>query len=1153
MRPRGVFLTASGKAALFAGACAVRIRAATLLLFSALLAACAVETAPVEPAVPHSGRIAIEALSPTIYYKWSESGEAFQVALLDLSGASSERTVDVATRMAGRSHQTRANVPVEGASGIEVLVPSLPEGGQDTLEVTVSDAGGVVAEGHFQWKFQRQWKLHLVPFSHTDVGFTNTQAQVEVIQKLNIDGKTDSEGNGVGALDLFAQTDELPSDSRFRLVSDSSWPVVSFFDDPAISQERKDLLVQRIREGRFEVTGFYIGHTNKFMSDEALVRSTMFANERLAREHGIEVTTAIINDVGDASSVVVPLARAGLRYFQYGENTIQYPLPALFYLRVPQGDARGLMWRTPGLGGYGEKDDFNLNKVPFPVSLGMPVDSSQYEDKIAAHLEWLQKNGLPLPGVVQAFKNGGNWHADYPYDAYLMPFSPAHGGDNGNQDLTPSAIAADWNSRYAYPRLIVSTSRQFFEYVEAKYADRIPEIPIDFAGYWGEQVFLAAEQMDPKKERKSREFVEQMSAGEAFSTFASSIDPSVPYPAASAINEAYSRNILLTDHNGVPVKFSHNMCPENGVGGGMCYTPEDVEVFKETRRQWIEDSHQFASSILTEAQAAIASRVRRDNDRPRLIVFNSSAWPRTDAVEATIPAALEPFRLLADGSSEKTYQVTRRENDSVHIVFIADVPSFGYRTYEVSPGAPPSAPPLSARSGPSSIEIENDYYRITVPRLAVDADSGKISHLYDKLAGIDLVNPKRDGLNQYILMMRSQSSGVGILGFDGLQQHRAGWFISTASLMEDGPVRARIRVTGTYNFTCTTPPLVYAVLSMFKGEAGLDVDLPLYSPITLTQDIILYKGIKRVEFVQTLENTPPQVLENTFAYSFNIPGWQEMRVEMPYNVVRYGAKDWAGMYSLAPASQGDLAMAMRVERDQYPWNRQFKWIEGIPTDVAFRHFVDLSGPDYGVAFSSRDSGIVIPMQPGATPYQGSPSPKFYHLAVGNSALGAAIAGSDVNSTYTIASAITTHPGAWNTLDGVSGDGTVARWARAFTSPLTAVWVDAGRGGYLPPSDSFASVDQPNVVMPIVKMAEDGDGYVLRLLETAGRSTFATVRLPFAGRNLTWTLSNTAERDTCLLESVQEDHVSVLIGGNDLLTLRVRPGTSRRDLPVCVVR
>ena len=58
-------------------------------------------------------------------------------------------------------------------------------------------------------------------------------------------------------------------------------------------------------------------------------------------------------------------------------------------------------------------------------------------------------------------------------------------------------------------------------------------------------------------------------------------------------------------------------------------------------------------------------------------------------------------------------------------------------------------------------------------------------------------------------------------------------------------------------------------------------------------------------------------------------------------------------------------------------------------------------------------------------------------------------------------------------------------------------------GALPTVFTGVSIDAENVVVTAFKPAEDGNGCVLRLFETAGRDTIARISLPFLGR--TWTV------------------------------------------------
>ena len=81
-----------------------------------------------------------------------------------------------------------------------------------------------------------------------------------------------------------------------------------------------------------------------------------------------------------------------------------------------------------------------------------------------------------------------------------------------------------------------------------------------------------------------------------------------------------------------------------------------------------------------------------------------------------------------------------------------------------------------------------------------------------------------------------------------------------------------------------------------------------------------------------------------------------------------------------------------------------------------------------------------------------------------------------------------HSGSWETA------GTVRRAAELNQSPV-AMFATFHPEGTLPQSDSFLTVEPQNVMVTVLKEAEDGDGLVLRALETSGAAARARIHLP----------------------------------------------------------
>jgi alpha-mannosidase len=78
-------------------------------------------------------------------------------------------------------------------------------------------------------------------------------------------------------------------------------------------------------------------------------------------------------------------------------------------------------------------------------------------------------------------------------------------------------------------------------------------------------------------------------------------------------------------------------------------------------------------------------------------------------------------------------------------------------------------------------------------------------------------------------------------------------------------------------------------------------------------------------------------------------------------------------------------------------------------------------------------------------------------------------------------------------DGGCSRSQATRVAAAFNQPMNIIAADLHEGP-LPPSNSFAEVLTPNVVLACLKRAEDSDAVIVRLYEVEGRAVTARVRL-----------------------------------------------------------
>jgi alpha-mannosidase len=91
-------------------------------------------------------------------------------------------------------------------------------------------------------------------------------------------------------------------------------------------------------------------------------------------------------------------------------------------------------------------------------------------------------------------------------------------------------------------------------------------------------------------------------------------------------------------------------------------------------------------------------------------------------------------------------------------------------------------------------------------------------------------------------------------------------------------------------------------------------------------------------------------------------------------------------------------------------------------------------------------------------------------------------------------ALCPHRGSWESVS------TFRRGAE-LRQPLIGLVGTYHPGTGLPQSDSFVSVEPDNMVVPVVKKAEDGDDIIVRAVETTKAATQATIRLPRLNRTI----------------------------------------------------
>jgi alpha-mannosidase len=365
--------------------------------------------------------------------------------------------------------------------------------------------------------------------------------------------------------------------------------------------------------------------------------------------------------------------------------------------------------------------------------------------------------------------------------------------------------------------------------------------------------------------------------------------------------------------------------------------------------------------------------------------------------------------------------------------------------------------------------LENEFYKVTV-----DPVTGAVSGILDKQAGRELVDQEAvHTVNQLV----ARDTATGRLETAASAEVRVG---------ETGPILGSLVVT-TSAFGCPQ----------------------------VTQEIVLYHGIRRVEFRNRILKDSTPCMEVYIAFPF--------KVENP----RF-------------AFESSNAV-MKPFENQFP---------GSNTNYyAMQHWADVSDGDFGIAFSALESHMielggmwplyVSQAHHGVDPHDyGSPFVQPNQMTKGH--MYSLAIDSNFRTNFEPAQqaevllryAIASHAGDWT-------GGAPRELGWSFANPVMASLVDMREEaqGKRAPSGSFCSIDKSNVVLSALKRAEDGDGIVARLIETGGVDTDVTLTLPTVAIREAMR-ANLGEEDVSKLDCGRHD-VTVRVRAFGITTVRMR--------------
>ena len=928
-------------------------------------------------------------IKPTVFFV-KDKDALLQVVEVNIENTSEPVEASLDIRIDGKQETKALGKMKKGKVTLQVHIPDITE--PKPVEFILKAKGKVQGRSKSTWKPKRHWQVYFVPITHHDLGYTDTIENV-----LNL---YDSFYDNV--LRFCEETDDWPEESKYRYTLEGTWSVQHFMENRP--KEVLDKLGKYIKNGRIEVGALFGNEIDTLCSHEQLIR-LMYPSFRLKRKYGAKILTGSITDIPGLSwGLPTVLAGADVKYFFAGLPT---------YFEWGRSDIH-TFWDESSILRHGRPDAFRWQGPDGETVLVYYQGSYGFFNAVTGPhtYKYVMDN---LPGMLEAMEKQGT-----PFDVarYIH-----NGVDNYPPDVKISHIVKEWNNRWAFPKLIVATNSMFFQALEKQCED-----VRTFRGELPHTDYVVGAISTARETTINRLTHDRLHSAEKFATVAS-LASDYTYP-AEKIRQAYDNVLLYDEHT-----------------WGKDYPAGKLQDWA-----WNEKSHYaykaagLTEPILSGSLDRIANKIELKEQGRHIVVFNSLSFQRTDAVRLNRFEIKEPFEIIDVETGQKVpYQIVELKSPQApvpyaayhyargqfenkelfELVFIAgDVPSFGYKTYRLSPIEKANTP--SSRVVVKENSLENQFFKVKL-----DPQTGAVESIYDKELSRELVDKQAPHkLNQFVA--RWVQTGNQEVSKKAKMQRG-----------QNGPVYGSIVVSG-------------------QG-AGCP---------QLTQEIILYEKIKRIDFANRILKDSTPLLELYFAFPFKTAGKPDFRFEGSNSVIK-------------------------PLRDQFPGSNSNYY--------AVQHWADVSDGKAGVTLSCVDSHLlefgglwpcyVSQAHHGVTPPDfGRDFVKESQLTKGH--MYSFVLDSNFRTNFQPVQqgdmlfrySITTHERGWK-------EGNCRDFGWAICNPLFAVELNGKRQGTLDSKMSFCQVDKPNVFLLTLKRAEDGDGIIVRLIETEGKDVTAKLSIP----------------------------------------------------------
>lgn len=514
----------------------------------------------------------------------------------------------------------------------------------------------------------------------------------------------------------------------------------------------------------------------------------------------------------------------------------------------------------------------------------------------------------------------------------------------------------------------------------------------------------------------------------------------------------------------------HDILPGSGIRSVYQDSEEDYARIRKIGKNIIEESLDKISCRVNTSEVSGLP----------VVVFNSLFWPREELI--TIPSPANEDFVVTDSQGKTCFcqrveeeNSTSMENKS-KLLCKVKLPSFGYTTLFIKQNK--KVKPQVDQQSREQVKVdkyslENEFFKV-----GIDPATGNLASIYDKRKQREVLAGKGNQL-QILEEDKSKFDAWNIAYTDKR------WLLNKAEsvkVVEKGSLRGVIRARRSF--------LGDTKLNFFTDAPALD-----YPSSFFVQDIILYQGIPRIDFVTLVD------------------WWEDnklLKVAFPIRV-----KSKCATYEIPFGS------ILRPTTEDNSW-------EKARFEVPALRWADLSQDDYGVALLNNSKygcdihGNTIRL----TLLRSPASNELKSLSVPDPLAD--------RGKHTIRYSLVPHLGNWK-------EALVHRKAYEFNfNPYIKFIKIQQKKTNEPREKSFLKIEPDNVVLTAFKQCEEELGHlILRVYEIWGQKSTVKIQLPIKVARVFKT--NLIEEQKEEIELDKENKIKVDIGAYEILTLRVHPG------------